>query len=58
MADWKDVMHARREADSALSRLEDAGTGNAALATMLAARAVCLELRAHAMLLDYRAPGA
>jgi len=60
MADWRDVMHARSEADSARSdvdayggRLEDTGTGDAVLATMLAARAICLELRALGMLIDH-----
>ena len=60
MADWRDVMNARSEADAARSdvdayggRLEDTGTGDPALATMLAARAICLELRALAMLIDH-----
>jgi hypothetical protein len=60
MADWRDVMYARSEADSARSdvdayggRIEDTGTGDAALATMLGARAICLELRALGMLIDH-----
>ena len=62
MADWRDVMTARREADTARSdvdayggRLEDTGTGDAALAVMLAARAICLELRALGTIIDYTA---
>ena len=53
-------MTARSEADAARAdvdayggRIEDTGTGDAALATMLGARAICLELRAHSTMLDY-----
>jgi hypothetical protein len=62
MADWRDVMTARAESDSARSdvdayggRIEDTGVGDAALAIMLGARAICLELRALATQLDYSA---
>lgn len=65
MADWRDVMNARSAADSAASdvyayggRLEDTGTGDAALAIMLGARAVCLELRALGTIIDYAKQGA
>jgi hypothetical protein len=64
MADWRDVMAAWSEADSARSdvdayggRLEDTGTGDPALATMLAARAICLELRALGTIIDYARGG-
>lgn len=62
MADWRDVMTARREADSAASsadaygaQIEDGRVSDSALASLLAARVVALELRALAMLLDYSA---
>lgn len=60
MADWRDVMHARSEADAALSsadsyggQIEDGRTGDPALASLVAARAVCLELRALGTLIDH-----
>jgi hypothetical protein len=60
MANWRDVVHARSEADAARSdvdayggRLEDTGAGDPSLALMLGSRAICLELRALATLLDY-----
>jgi hypothetical protein len=64
MADWRDVMHARREADEArtsadtyASRLEDGHGCDDGLPTLLASRAVCLELRALGMVLDYSLGG-
>jgi hypothetical protein len=62
MADYRDVMHARHEADSALAsadayggQIEDGREGDGALAALLAARAVCLELRALGMVINYEA---
>ena len=58
MADWGDVMEARRQAGEALDslrsyggRVED-GDRQDSLGTLLAAEAICTELRALAMLLD------
>lgn len=59
MADWRDVMNARSDADAARglmdslgSVIEDGGHRDPALATLLAADAICLELRALGMIID------
>lgn len=64
MADWRDVMNARSEADAAqrdadayAGALEDADRTDNGLGLMLAARAICLELRALGTTLDYSAAG-
>jgi hypothetical protein len=53
MADWRDVMHARSAAEDAVlacdvygGAIEDGRSGDVSLAVLLAARAVCCELRA------------
>jgi hypothetical protein len=60
MADWRDVMDARAEADSALGAfdrlIEQADQSSLAEATALVGltmQALCLELRALGTLLDY-----
>jgi hypothetical protein len=60
MSDWRDVMNARSEAHAALvsadaygGALEDGRTGDPSLAVLLAARAIALELRALATLIDH-----
>lgn len=63
MADWKDVMHARHEADDRVKSLEIfAGQieeghfmrpADDALALALGAAAICHELRALAVAIDY-----
>lgn len=61
MADWRDVMEARHTADAQLGVLREALRGlepiaddvPAALATLTASAAICLELRALGMILDY-----
>lgn len=59
MSDWRDVMEARSAADNAIpsreaveTRIEDRGE-TTVIAILLAARAVCLELRALGVTLDY-----
>lgn len=47
MADWRD--------DAYGGRVRDTGTGDAALASMLDSRAICLELLALGMVIDYSA---
>lgn len=60
MADWRDVMEARHNADAALSdvnayggSLEDGDRSDNGLGQLLAARALCLELRALGTLIDH-----
>lgn len=60
MADWRDVMDARREADDALADNDCYGANvaerdhdTAPLAVPLAARAIALELRALGTTIDY-----
>ena len=61
MADWRDVMNARQQADESLGMLAYAQTreemrgrnADAGTALLSAARAICLELRALGTLLDY-----
>ena len=60
MADYRDVMHARHEADEAranLSRyagaLEDADRTDNGLGNALGLEAVCLELRLLGVIIDY-----
>lgn len=61
MSDWRDVMNARGEADAALSDASSYGglvedgrrTGDLSIATLLATRAIALELRALATLIDH-----
>lgn len=60
MADYRDTMDARSQADSDLqnadaygSAIEDGRTPDTALAVLLAARAVCSELRVLSATLDY-----
>jgi hypothetical protein len=59
MADFRDVIHARHDADAALGEiytlggtLEDGRTLPAGLDVLLSARAICLELRALALTID------
>jgi len=61
MADWRDVMEARIVADGARKNagtyggmIEDGRASDPALATLLAADAICAELRALAMLIDHK----
>lgn len=60
MSDYRDVMHARSAADVAVSNagsyggaIEDGRTGDVSLALMLATSAICAELRALGVTLDY-----
>ena len=60
MAGWKDVMEARREASDALGSvraygrsIEDGRESDPALATLLAAEAICLEVRALSTVVDF-----
>lgn len=60
MADYADTMHARWKADEDLrmadaygGSIEDGRTSDTALAVLLAARAVCSELRVLSVTLDY-----
>lgn len=55
MADWRDVMTARTEADQALDAMEGGTKSQPDLveALLTGARAVCLELRALGVTLDY-----
>lgn len=62
MADWRDVMTTRTEAESARSglhaygkRLEEIGDQEVALAIVLASYSLVLELRALAVLIDHAA---
>jgi hypothetical protein len=59
VADWRDVMEARRIADASRynageygGAIEDGRTSDPALAVLLAADAICAELRAFATTLD------
>lgn len=59
MADWRDVMNARADADEALQSADNYGVqikdgmADGDLTVLLAARAVCLELRALSVLLGH-----
>lgn len=64
MADWQDVMRERSTADGAVSvmdtyggSIEDGGTSDPSLAVLLAATAICAELRALGTVLSYHARG-
>lgn len=60
MADYRDTMNARSQADSDLRNadayggaIEDGRTADPSLAVLLATRAVCSELRVLSVTLDY-----